>query len=392
MIEKKKVWILVDQLNTGGVQKACIFQAKELQKLGVTVELVIIVRIREMPYLKELCEGLDVRFLIDEIPKLKAIFLLPSLKFPFFSFFAPFHLLAPFFCSNLFSDDEIDIVISHGTYTCFLAKRATKNKKIRYVPFIHDPAAFILKKVYEDKFLGKLHFVLDPLARWLDQFLLNGSSFVLTQSYVHKPYLSAIRSQPEVKVINSGVETVKSAPRSTSPYNLISATKWDFGKNPELLVEIMSHLKGSKYNLTIVGNWMDANHRKKIEKSIKELDLEPQIKITGYVTEDELIELYSQSSILIHTIQEAFGLTCLEAAAQGCPFVIPTGSGVTELFDVGESCYEVEQDDVSAYLACLDNFTTYKSKTMPLLALKQARQNTWAAQGKQLLKAIYDQG
>ena len=160
--------------------------------------------------------GLDVRFLIDEIPKLKAIFLLPSLKFPFFSFFAPFHLLAPFFCSNLFSDDEIDIVISHGTYTCFLAKRATKNKKIRYVPFIHDPAAFILKKVYGDKFLGKLNFVLDPLARWLDQFLLNGSSFVLTQSYVHKPYLSAIRSQQEVKVINM-VLRHQIRPRSTSP-------------------------------------------------------------------------------------------------------------------------------------------------------------------------------
>ena len=105
-----------------------------------------------------------------------------------------------------------------------------------------------------------------------------------------------------------------------------------------------------------------------------------QIKITGYVTEDELIELYSQSSILIHTIQKAFGLTCLKPPSTGMSFYYPKGSGVTELFDVGESCYEVEQDDVSAYLACLDNFATYKSKTMPLLALKHAGQNTWAAQ------------
>ena len=112
-----------------------------------------------MPYLKELCEGLDVEILIDEIPKIKSNIPFAISQISVFSFFAPFHLLAPFFAQICFQMTKLTLSFHTVLTPVSLPNVQQKTKKIRYVPFIHDPAAFILKKYMEIEFLGKVEFL-----------------------------------------------------------------------------------------------------------------------------------------------------------------------------------------------------------------------------------------
>ena len=58
----------------------------------------------------------------------------------------------------------------------------------------------------------------------------------------------------------------------------------------------------------------------------------------------------SGARTLIHPIVEAFGLTVLEAAAHGCPAIIPKGSGVSDLFVHGETAFFPQEGDLEEYL------------------------------------------
>jgi glycosyltransferase involved in cell wall biosynthesis len=96
-------------------------------------------------------------------------------------------------------------------------------------------------------------------------------------------------------------------------------------------------------DLIITGNnlW---NNREEM-KLIKEI---PTIKVIGYVTEEELIGLYSLAYMYIYpSLYEGFGLPILEAQSCGCPVISSDKSSLKEIG--GESvCYvnPYEQEEI----------------------------------------------
>ena len=115
----KKIGILIDRLNTGGVEKTAIQQVKALQELGYDATLLILSKnavVKDAH--KELLSKIKVEYLDQQIPNLLQI----TFKFPYFAFLELFHFTYPILLS-IFADtpQKYDLIISHGSYTTFSA-------------------------------------------------------------------------------------------------------------------------------------------------------------------------------------------------------------------------------------------------------------------------------
>ncbi|MFZ2025211.1 MAG: glycosyltransferase family 1 protein [Microgenomates group bacterium] len=70
----------------------------------------------------------------------------------------------------------------------------------------------------------------------------------------------------------------------------------------------------------------------KIEQCIHDLHLEDHVTMTGFVSQEELVGLYSMATCLVEpSFYEGFGLPVLEAMVCGCPVVVADNSSLSEI-------------------------------------------------------------
>lgn len=89
-----------------------------------------------------------------------------------------------------------------------------------------------------------------------------------------------------------------------------------------------------RHDLVIVGQkgWMS----NEIYKLPKKLGIEDRVKFLGYVSEDDLPQLYSGAiALLFPSLFEGFGLPILEAQACGCPVLTSNTSSMPEVAGKG---------------------------------------------------------
>ena len=82
----------------------------------------------------------------------------------------------------------------------------------------------------------------------------------------------------------------------------------------------------------VVGAWTNKNDLTRFKEQIINNKLSKQIKVIKDFKPNDMPEIISKSLLFVHPNQEAFSLSALEAASYGLPIVIPSGSGVTDLF------------------------------------------------------------
>jgi len=149
----------------------------------------------------------------------------------------------------------------------------------------------------------------------------------------------------KIKVVSSGIDarylnTGKRNTRQTrrrlgieSDYFLF-AGGIDFKKNIESIIEAYSKLRGDrrdKTSLVIVGKAAEdtINHYRQIAE---EHDVVDRLVFTGFVTDDELIDLYCDARALVFpSLYEGFGLPVIEAMACGTPVITSNTSSLKEI-------------------------------------------------------------
>jgi colanic acid/amylovoran biosynthesis glycosyltransferase len=116
------------------------------------------------------------------------------------------------------------------------------------------------------------------------------------------------------------------------------------------VAKVLEHNPKIVYN--IIG---DGNQRRRLEALIDELNVQDNIKIHGWVSDDELDAFYEQSHIMLHTsvtdqdgCQEGQGVVLLEAQALGMPVVATDHSAFPETIRGGYSGYLAPERDVEA--------------------------------------------
>jgi len=123
-------------------------------------------------------------------------------------------------------------------------------------------------------------------------------------------------------------------------------------KRQDLLIEAM-RLVRTPVKLILAGNSAEA---KRYEDLIKTQGVSDRVTMRGFVTDDELVELYANSlGVCYLPFDEDYGYVTLEAMLSGKPVVVPgDGGGAAELVEHNSTGMIVESEP-QAIADCLDS-------------------------------------
>ena len=161
-------------------------------------------------------------------------------------------------------------------------------------------------------------------------------------------------------------------------------------KNLHRLLEGFAQFKQAhpcEHKLVIVGKygWKETG----LEKKTKDLSLDSEVLLTGYVPYEDLPALYSAADVFVYpSVYEGFGLPPLEAMACGTPVITGNQASLPEI--VGEAGLMVDPFDSDAFADALERvlFDRLLRAEMFALGLDQVGNFSWDAMARQTL-AIY---
>jgi len=122
-------------------------------------------------------------------------------------------------------------------------------------------------------------------------------------------------------------------------------------------------------------------------QTLRRLELEPHVKLTGYVPEADLPQLIASAYVFAYPSEfEGFGLPPLEAMACGVPVACSNASSLPEV--VGEAGLLLPPRDVHAWQAALYNLLTDGDLRSDLRerGLARALQFTWSKAARKTLE------
>ncbi len=388
MIKKKKikVAVIIGQMTyIGGVGIAAVNEVRELRKLGVEANLVVIFRKEEFDSIRIFgADDIPVIFLSDSLPK----WLRSNFRIPGFSFFSFFHLSSIFWLPFVIKKYKYKALVVHETYNSFSAIACARLLKVKLLTYLWDPVSYIIPRIYKRKIPPILFPIILSCSRLIDGFIIKNSNLILLGSGLHEKLVSDIAPASKIIKIPVGTKIQEKIHFNRDPI-VIALTKWDKGKNPEFLLEIARKLNG-EFKFIIAGNWTDDRQKEEFEKMIETSGLVNIVKVVGKVTEEEKFKLFSQARVLVHPIVEAFGMMALEAAGCGCPFIMPKGSGVTELFIDSKHGYFIPEGDLNTFVSKLNLLINdqKKSAEMGEEAYKMAKNYSWNEHARRINKIL----
>lgn len=163
------------------------------------------------------------------------------------------------------------------------------------------------------------------------------------------PGYDKLRFNKEVNQEKSRLKKIRDKYGIRSPYLLFIGTLQP-RKNLIKLLEVFKMLLKENKNLQLVvagminegrGGWMQSAFFAKI----KELNLQNNLLITGYIPDDEVPYLMCNAKVLVlPSIYEGFGIPVVEAFACGCPVVSSNSSSLKEI--VSDAGMLVEPQDI----------------------------------------------
>jgi Glycosyltransferase len=221
-----------------------------------------------------------------------------------------------------------------------LILRATK---IKGPTLYHDQFAgitgYIRKLRYGEDYAVYLHETSLPLRgakyflpKKIEEKVLRNAKSIITNSMWNRKTLEEYGIKSEV--IYPGCYPVSKLPESRERIVLAVST-WDSGRKPEIYGEIAKRIKGK---MVMAGSWAR-------EDTLKEFLREygNYVTVTGKISEEKLIELYSKASVLVRFgfNERGPGLGVIEAMAYGVPVIVNEGLGSKELIKQGENGFVV---------------------------------------------------
>lgn len=379
-----KIGIMIDRLTSGSNPKMVGQEVKGLTSVGHDVEAIIFK------------EGYDstYNFHLSNVPitypsrRLPSILNKLDMKFPGFSFFSLHHLTNSIFYPFVIKEKEWDVLVVMSSYTCLTGKMLAWSRKIPYLAWIGtEPAHYLLPRVYSRSNLRYLMPVLKPLSKHFDKLVVSDCLAIITYS---RTYHHLIReyTDKELEVLYPGCFSVEKFPEKRENF-ILTYDRWDIGNTPNIFLDILPGLS-KDVELVIAGHWYPESIKESFLREVKKRNMESRVKILGPLDESMIIDICSRALVHVHPNKEAFGMQSLEAAACGCPIVIPDGSGVTEIFKNGVHGYFPQEETTESYIECIDKIISdpENAKRIGLEAWKTAKNYTWEKHAQRLNEII----
>jgi glycosyltransferase involved in cell wall biosynthesis len=138
--------------------------------------------------------------------------------------------------------------------------------------------------------------------------------------------------------------------------------------------------------LTIIGKFDDDYVN--LQKTIKDLGVENDVIITGYVSNIDLVDYFHKNDVFVYASkEEGFGIPILEAYSSGTPVVT---SNVSATKEIGESASVLVDpnnffDIADGIIAAYEN-----SNELTKLGLIEVKKYTWEKTSKEIINLIYE--
>lgn len=174
-----------------------------------------------------------------------------------------------------------------------------------------------------------------------------------------------------------------------SAYLLYVGTIDHPGKNAMSVIKAFEHLKSeNKYNGDLVLAGMPGSGFEIVNEYVKKSTYKKNIFITGFVTDEELVALYSKCDVFCFvSLYEGFGIPPLEALACGAKVVVSNTSSLPEV--VGEVGIKVNPNSLVDIEQGISNAISLEKTDTWREEVKEHLDNyCWENLGKQFDKAI----
>ncbi len=210
------------------------------------------------------------------------------------------------------------------------------------------------------KFSSKIKFALKaiykPLLRSLDKKAVGTFHNILTLSNAVSRQVRAIYPGSNVSTCYLGVKINNLPTQTNISSNLVlTISRLEPYKNIQNVIAAMAVLKSQNrlgsLSYAIIGHGPFAGY---LHAMIVKYRLEKEIKLCGYVSQQELLKYYQQCLGIIYIpYDEPFGLPYLEAALFSKPAIASDHGGPSELVVEGETGYLVNPGNISQIAAKL---------------------------------------
>ncbi len=207
------------------------------------------------------------------------------------------------------------------------------------------------------------------------------ASFIAVSETVKQEYIRAGFDQEHIEVIYNGIDSrflSLTSAQSTTHRNFellfVGRLRIEKGilvllKALDLLVNGSEQLDGRvpDLHLNIFGTG-DQVYYNELQDFLREKGLSQNVTFQGRVSQDELIERYDCSDILIvpSLWQEPFGLVAVEAMARGLPVIASHVGGLAEILTHGKHGLLVEPGNERALAVAIRQLQTDPDKRMQL--------------------------
>jgi glycosyltransferase involved in cell wall biosynthesis len=158
-------------------------------------------------------------------------------------------------------------------------------------------------------------------------------------------------------------------------------------KNWSFALEVLAQIKkrfGAKCpSLIFAGNIATDREYPKLLNKISDLGLENEVKLLGFLSEDDLFAAYSYSeAFFFPSLYEGFGLPPLEAMATGLPVISSNTSCMPEV--LGEAALFFDPANISEAVSAVEQILSDQTlrQDLSVKGKAQARKFTWDITGK----------
>lgn len=207
------------------------------------------------------------------------------------------------------------------------------------------------------------------LKRWKLAALRKAKGIFPVSNYSAQLVKSLDIKKERIEVISNGVDTQRFKPTSihrnkNKQKRLLTVARLDLHKGHDCILEALAILKkqGITPHYSIVGR---GDEKLRLRKLAQDLGLNNQVEFTGFISNNQLPDIYTSCDIYVMAsreipgrldLVEGFGISFLEAGASGLPVVAGNSGGVSDAVRDGKTGLLVNPDspeDIASAIKCL---------------------------------------
>ena len=287
-----------------------------------------------------------------------------------------------------FELENFDIIHAHYWLSGLVAKQISEEKNIPYVFTSHSLGVFL--EGYNKERVD------------CEKMVMTSSNFVTASSHYEYVIISKNYKIDEnkIKKITPGLDRKIFTPDLNLPREniFLSIGRIQEQKKQLETIKFLNNFKkvDSNFLCYFIGGPSGKSgddYLAELKESVKELNLETNIKFLGNLPQKEIKDLMNKSKLLIHTSQyETFGLVAIEANSMGLPILsINTGS-LIEIIENNKNGYFAEDFldiDANNFVKNLINNDDYFNMTM-INCIQKSEKYNWETTADSLFETYQD--